>query len=144
MQHPGGAGIRTLINRWQQDQEFRENITYWQVTAAREALNARIPDSLDPRLHLALKSLGIAQLYSHQAEAVERAFNGENLVIATGTASGKTLCYNLPAVQQALSNPNARILYLFPTKALTQDQFTGLDQLLKAIPSKKTDAGQYL
>lgn len=135
-QHQGGAGIRKLIDRWQQDPEFRENVTYWQVTAAREAVSSPIPTSLDPRLHSALNTLGITQLYSHQAEAVERARNGENLVIATGTASGKTLCYNLPAVQQALANPNARILYLFPTKALTQDQFTSLDQLLKAVPSK--------
>jgi len=84
-----------------------------------------------------LESQGISQLYSHQAEALERARNGQNLVIATGTASGKTLCYNLPAVQQALTKPNARALYLFPTKALTQDQFTSLNQLLKAIPSQK-------
>ena len=136
-QHPDGAGIRSLIDRWQQDQEFRENITYWQVTAAHEAVSTPIPASLDPRLHSALNLLGITQLYSHQAEAVTRAHDGENLVIATGTASGKTLCYNLPAVQQALSNPNARILYLFPTKALTQDQLSSLDQLLKAVPSKK-------
>ncbi len=136
-QHPSGAGIRSLIDRWQQDQEFSENIACWQITPARDALSTPIPTSLDPRLHTALNSLGIKQLYSHQAEAVERAHNGENLVIATGTASGKTLCYNLPAVQQALSNPNARILYLFPTKALTQDQLTSLDQLLKAVPSKK-------
>jgi len=136
-QHPSGAGIRSLIDQWQQDQEFRENIAYWQITPAREALSKPIPTSLDPRLHSALNSLGISQLYSHQAEAIERAHNGENLVIATGTASGKTLCYNLPAVQQALSNPNARILYLFPTKALTQDQLTSLDQLLRAVPSKK-------
>ena len=136
-QHLSGAGIRSLIDRWQQDPEFRENVTYWQVTAAREAVNTPFPPSLDPRLVQALNSLGITQLYSHQAEAVVRAHNGENLVIATGTASGKTLCYNLPAVQQALSNHNARILYLFPTKALTQDQLTSLDKLLKVIPSKK-------
>ncbi len=136
-QHPGGAGIRSLIDRWQQDQEFRENIAYWQTTPAREALNAPIPTSLDPNLIKALSALGVTQLYLHQAEAVERAHNGENLVIATGTASGKTLCYNLPAVQQALVNPNARILYLFPTKALAQDQLTSLNQLLKALPSKK-------
>jgi len=134
---PGGAGIRSLIDRWQQDQEFRENIAYWQITPAREAVSTAIPTSLDPRLHSALNSLAITQLYSHQAEAIERAHNGENLVIATGTASGKTLCYNLPAVQQALSNPNARFLYLFPTKALAQDQLTSLNQLLNALPSNK-------
>ncbi len=136
-QHQSGAGIRSLIDQWQQDQEFRDNVAYWQVTAPSQAVSTSIPSILDSRLQTALNTLGITQLYSHQAEAVERAHNGENLVIATGTASGKTLCYNLPAVQQALVNPNARILYLFPTKALTQDQFTSLDALTRAIPSKK-------
>lgn len=134
---PGAAGIRSLIDQWQQDPGFRENVAYWQVTSAREPVSAPIPAWLDPRLRLALESQGVSQLYSHQAEALERARNGQNLVIATGTASGKTLCYNLPAVQQALTKPNARALYLFPTKALTQDQFTSLNQLLKAIPSQK-------
>ena len=136
-QHPETAGIRTLIDQWQQDQDFRENIAYWQVTPARDALCTPIPSSLDPRLQSALNVRGITQLYSHQTESIERASNGENLVIATGTASGKTLCYNLPAIQQAISNPNARILYLFPTKALTQDQLGSLNELLTAIPGKK-------
>ncbi len=136
-QRPVGAGIRTLIDQWQQDPEFRENIAYWQVTSAREALCTPIPSSLDPRLQSALNVRGITQLYSHQTEAIERSLNGENLVIATGTASGKTLCYNLPAIQQVISNPNARILYLFPTKALTQDQLGSLNELLTAIPGKK-------
>ncbi len=136
-QHQDGAGIRSLIDRWQQDQEFRENLAYWQITPSHQAISTPIPSLLDSRLISALNTLGINQLYSHQAEAIERAHNGENLVIATGTASGKTLCYNLPAVQQALANPNARILYLFPTKALTQDQLTSLDQFLRAVPSKK-------
>jgi len=136
-QHPDGAGIRSLIDRWQQDPEFRENITCWQVTAARNADFAEIPSSLDPRLVHALNIFGINQLYSHQAESVKRAQNRENQVIATGTASGKTLCYNLRAVQQALSNPNSRVLYLFPTKALAQDQFNSLNELLKAVSPQK-------
>lgn len=136
-QHQSGAGIRALIDQWQQEAEFRENVSYWQVTAAREAVSTPIPTWLDSRLQSALQSLGITQLYSHQAEAVRHAHDGENLVIATGTASGKTLCYNLPAIQQALSNPNARILYLFPTKALAQDQLASLSELLKAVDSQK-------
>ena len=136
-QHLAGAGIRSLIDRWQQDQEFRESIAFWQVTAAHDATSAPLPPSLDPRLHSALHSLGINQLYSHQAEAFHQAQEGENLVISTGTASGKTLCYNLPAAQLALSNANARILYLFPTKALAQDQLNSLNSLLKAIPTQK-------
>ena len=66
---------------------------------------------------------GIHALYSHQAEALEAARRGENVVLATGTASGKTLAYNLPVLATLIENPQARALYLFPTKALTQDQF---------------------
>lgn len=131
------AGIRSIINRWQQDLDFRESITHWQITPACEAASKPMPGSLGPCLVAGLNSLGISQLYTHQAEAFERAQKGENLVIATGTASGKTLCYNLPAVQLALSNPNSRVLYLYPTKALTQDQFTGLNDLLKAAPTNR-------
>jgi len=134
---PSSAGIHALIDRWQRDPDFRENIAHWQVTPACAATFSPMPAVMDSRLVSGLNSLGISQLYSHQAEAFERLQNGENLVIATGTASGKTLCYNLPAVQQALTNPNARILYLFPTKALTQDQFTSLNGLLKALPSSR-------
>lgn len=126
------AGIRSLIDRWQQEPDFLDNVAYWQVTPAHETSSCPMPPDLAPNLIGGLSSLGITQLYTHQQEAFRRSRNGENLVIATGTASGKTLCYNLPAIHQALSNPNARFLYLFPTKALTQDQFGNLNHLLKA------------
>ena len=84
---------------------------------------------LDHRIVNALKRRGVEALYSHQSEAVACALAGEDCVIATPTASGKTLCYNLPVLHAVLHNPSARALYLFPTKALAQDQLAELGEL---------------
>jgi DEAD/DEAH box helicase domain-containing protein len=81
-----------------------------------------IPATLDPRLQAALVRRGVARLYSHQAEAFDLISAGANTVIVTPTASGKTLCYNLPVMDLLLRDPNARAMYLFPTKALAEDQ----------------------
>src|SRR5688500_14762534 len=82
-----------------------------------------------------LAARGIERLYSHQVAALELARSGQSLVVVTGTASGKTLCYNLPILETALNDPDARALYLFPTKALAQDQLKGLLELLAENPS---------
>lgn len=81
-----------------------------------------------------LSARGIEQLYSHQVSALEAAREGQDLVVVTGTASGKTLCYNLPILEAALADTNARALYLFPTKALAQDQLKGLLELVGDDP----------
>jgi DEAD/DEAH box helicase domain-containing protein len=101
---------------------------------ARPAVLASFPASLDPRIGSALRARGITELYSHQARAWEIAEKGENVVVVTPTASGKTLCYNLPVLQSLLHQPDARVLYLFPTKALAQDQLAELEQLAKQLP----------
>src|SRR5262249_1835029 len=80
-----------------------------------------------------LRGVGIQMLYSHQAQAVEAALSGHNVVVVTPTASGKTLCYNLPVIQACLGNPSARALYLFPTKALAQDQAAALNTLMDGL-----------
>ncbi|MDR2898581.1 MAG: DEAD/DEAH box helicase [Spirochaetaceae bacterium] len=97
---------------------------------AREGVSAPLPDSLHPELKTALGRHGIRSLYSHQAEAWESVRNGNNTVIVTPTASGKTLCYNLPVMQTLLEDPKARALYLFPTKALSQDQQSALNEIV--------------
>jgi DEAD/DEAH box helicase domain-containing protein len=101
---------------------------------ARPAVLAPFPDTLDPRIGDALRARGITELYSHQARAWAHAENGENVVVVTPTASGKTLCYNLPVLQALLHQPDARVLYLFPTKALAQDQLAELEQLARQLP----------
>jgi DEAD/DEAH box helicase domain-containing protein len=89
---------------------------------AREAALVEMPGSVDARLREALGRRGVHSLYSHQAEAFEHVEAGRNVVVVTPTASGKTLCYNLPVLNRLLNEPGARAAYLFPTKALAEDQ----------------------
>lgn len=93
---------------------------------AREGQYADIPATVDPRLATALRQRGIERLYTHQAAAFDHVDQGRNAVVVTPTASGKTLCYNLPVLNLLLKDPGARALYLFPTKALAEDQLKDL------------------
>ncbi len=115
------------------DPQFMANVTAWERLPARPARLAPYPAGLPARLTASLQSRGLRQLYSHQAQAVEAALRGENVAVVTDTASGKTLCYNLPVLNRLLSDPTARALYLFPTKALAQDQADELGQLIAAL-----------
>src|SRR5919108_25557 len=103
----------------------------------RDPVYAPFPASLNPRLGEALRARGIEQLYSHQAEVWAVVEAGHNVVVLTPTASGKTLCYNLPVLQALIDKPEARVLYLFPTKALAQDQLAELEQLAKQLPEMR-------
>ena len=108
------------------------------VTATRRlpavgATYAPFPEQTDERLRAALAARGIEQLYTHQAEAFEHALAGRNVVTITPTASGKTLCYNAPVLDAILKDPSSRALYLFPTKALAQDQLAELHALVELI-----------
>jgi DEAD/DEAH box helicase domain-containing protein len=93
-----------------------------------------LPAELRPELVTALAGRGINRLYSHQADAYRAVRQGRHLVVVTPTASGKTLCYNLPVLQRLLENPQRRALYLFPTKALAQDQLAELSALKHGLP----------
>ena len=95
---------------------------------AREPSLVDLPSGLHPSIRAVLVDRGIRQLYSHQAEAYSLAQKGSHTVVVTPTASGKTLCYNLPVLQQISRNPDSRALYLYPTKALTYDQLDDLTQ----------------
>src|ERR1700689_1472826 len=100
---------------------------------AREAQFRAMPAWVRPELAAAYHAKGIEKLYTHQAAAAELAHAGKNLVVVTPTASGKTLCYNLPVLSAVLGNPDTRALYLFPTKALAQDQLAELHDLAKRL-----------
>ena len=91
------------------------------------------PEELSPSIREALRRRGIERLYSHQRDAFERVRAGKNVVVVTPTASGKTLCYNLPVLDRVLREPESRALYLFPTKALSQDQLAELHSLITDI-----------
>lgn len=98
-------------------------VVAWEKIRAKQPTTAGVSISLDPRITKALESRGITRFYKHQALAIEAALRGHHVIIATATASGKSLCYTVPVLQSLLNLPEARALYLFPTKALTQDQF---------------------
>ena len=104
---------------------------------ARPPVLVPFPASLDPRIGDAVRARGIDELYSHQALAWDRIAKGQHVVVVTPTASGKTLCYNLPALQALVHQPDARILYLFPTKALAQDQLAELEELARQLPEMR-------
>jgi DEAD/DEAH box helicase domain-containing protein len=95
-----------------------------------------VPGSVNPILRRALADRGIGQLYSHQAEAFEAIEQGQNVVVVTPTASGKTLCYNLPVLNLLLADPGARAMYLFPTKALAEDQLHELQTAIDEMGSE--------
>ena len=112
-------------------------ITATRHFAPRPPVLAPFPPSLDPRIAEALRARGIHDLYAHQARAWELIEKGHHVVVVTPTASGKTLCYNLPALQCLVHQPDARILYLFPTKALAQDQLAELEELARTLPEMR-------
>jgi DEAD/DEAH box helicase domain-containing protein len=107
-----------------------EEIAYSGVEPARKARTEPLPDDLDPRVASALVATGVTALYRHQAEAWEAARRGENVVVTTGTASGKSLAFNLPVLDAIAREPKTRAIYLAPTKALGQDQARALSELV--------------
>src|SRR5687767_1814030 len=100
---------------------------------------APYPEGTDERLRAALAARGIDQLYTHQAEAFAHVLGGRNVVTITPTASGKTLCYNAPVLNAILQDPATRALYLFPTKALAQDQLAELHALAELVMQRTRD-----
>jgi DEAD/DEAH box helicase domain-containing protein len=106
-------------------------VTWSHAIEPHEASVAEMPAALAPGVVRALHLRGIRELYSHQARAFDLASRGKHVVVATPTASGKSLCYNLPILQSLASDPSATALYLFPTKALSRDQEEALRGLMR-------------
>src|SRR5262245_33208583 len=102
--------LQTVLDQLRQDSKFLSHVAAWERLPARPAHEVAILPELDRALVGALHRLGIDRLYSHQAQAITAALNGENVVIVTPTASGKTLGYNLPVLQTCLCSPEARAL----------------------------------
>jgi len=121
--------LTPLLNFWKRDRDTAPNLVAWQTFPPRPAQTHPFPTDLPAPVSQALIAAGIHSLYSHQLEAWTHSRAGENIILSTGTASGKTLAYNLPVFAELITNPNSRALYLFPTKALTQDQLSSLTNL---------------
>jgi DEAD/DEAH box helicase domain-containing protein len=118
-----------LIDYLSRDIEFQSRLTKWVTTKNIDPQFAPFPKNLHPSIIKVLNEKGIKELYTHQAAAYQKATAGRNIVVVTPTASGKTMTYNLPVLNHLIDNPQARSLYLFPTKALAQDQLKEIQDL---------------
>jgi len=130
------AGIEASLARFEKWMAAPDSpIRAIRCLPAREGEYRDLPDSVQPVLRSTLAQRGIERLYAHQADAFEATAAGQNVVIVTPTASGKTLCYNLPVLNCILTDPNARAMYLFPTKALAEDQLHEFQATVDAMGS---------
>jgi DEAD/DEAH box helicase domain-containing protein len=134
------TSAQTTLDRLRFDSQFMKNVAVWEKIPPRPARYGEVPAALDQRLTQTLQGRGLSPLYTHQAQAVAAALRGEHVAVVTGTASGKTLCYNLPILHMALNNPDARALYVFPTKALAQDQANELKEFTTSIPTRSVQS----
>jgi len=135
--------ITKLISHWKAEATIGPNIVVSRTIPQRTAKYQDFPDDLHPQLSKALKHAGIQYIYTHQREVWDRVMAGENPVIVTGTASGKTLAYSLPILDTLVKKPFSRALFLFPTKALAQDQQNKLHDLLKIDSTFQIPIGIY-
>ena len=128
------TGLDGAVVRFQEWMEAENSpIRSIQHQLAKDPVIAPIPESVVPELSEALVKRGIRELYSHQAEAFSHVEAGRNVVVVTPTASGKTLCYNLPVLNRLVLEPGARAMYLFPTKALAEDQLQEFQKTVDAM-----------
>lgn len=125
--------IAQLLEAWRYDEELKANIVHWHTLDAKEASYAPFPEQLHPSIKKALQMRGIEQLYTHQREAFDYAVSGKSFTAVTPTASGKSYCYHLPVLHKILEDKSSRAIYLFPTKALAQDQKTDLNELIEMM-----------
>ena len=127
------SSIDEMILKIKNTPEIMNHVTYWHTIPPRPAKYADFPERLHPALREALQRKGISRLYTHQADAFRETTDGKHVVVVTPTASGKTLCYNLPVLNRILEDDSARAIYLFPTKALAQDQVAELHEIVNLL-----------
>lgn len=125
--------IEEIVRSWKRSRATSGCIKDFRIFEEREGRYSPFPGFLHPALKKALEEAGIERLYCHQAEAIEAVDQKKNVVIVTPTASGKTLCYNLPVLHSRLTLPVSKALYLFPTKALSQDQMVELQDMIQRV-----------
>lgn len=126
------SNLPAILDHLRADSDFVANVVAWERIPPRAGRYAAMPSTIDPRLTAALRERGIENLYTHQAEAIDAINRRENVIVATATASGKSLVYTLPVLSRLALQTDARALYLFPTKALAHDQEAELASLVAA------------
>ena len=129
--------LNQLLSHWRSEPTISSNITEWRKLNARSASYHSIPDDINSVLREVINRRGIKHLYSHQINTWDYAKDHHNVVVVTGTASGKSLAYNLPVLDKLLRNEPARALYIFPTKALGQDQYHELSEITHELKDHK-------
>ncbi len=125
--------LEQLLDFMKSSEKIMSNITKWVEIPERSAVLNDFPESMDSRITDALKRRGVSRLYSHQFSSIKAVEEGQNIVVVTPTASGKTMCYNLPILNAILKDEESRAIFLFPTKALSQDQTSELYELINEI-----------
>ena len=125
--------LAQILESWKNDPAVMDCVTCWRQIPAKEAVYGEWPGDLDPRIIKMLEGRGIRKPYSHQKEAMDLIRGGRDTVVVTPTASGKSLCYHIPVLDAVLRDPDARALYLFPTKALSADQVTELYGMIEDL-----------
>ncbi len=135
--------VKALLSDIQGSPDYAGQVVYVRDVPARPARFADPAYPLAPAVSAMLESRGIQRLYCHQADALDRVHNGEDVLVVTGTASGKSLCYVVPIIEALIADPDATALLLFPTKALCQDQFRGFSRALDAAGLSRVLAGVY-
>ncbi len=126
-------GLDSVLTKWRTNSKVYRQIVFDSIQPPQRARYAPTPEGLHPGVLAALKKRGVESLYSHQVEAHDLVSESKNVVVATPTASGKSLCYNLPILNEMAKNQDARALYLFPTKALARDQEQALRSLMSDV-----------
>jgi DEAD/DEAH box helicase domain-containing protein len=134
---------KRFLEEIEHGRDYDGQIVHLQNIPAREAEYGELREPLNPELGKTLQAQGIEQLYSHQVSAIESIRDGKDVVVVTSTASGKTLCYNIPILEEVLRDGTARVLYLYPTKALAQDQLKKIFRFKEINPVFVFEAGTY-
>jgi len=135
--------LSSLLSHWRADPQVGPNLVEWRILPGKPARFESFPPDIHQALKEALEAHGIHSLYTHQSVSFIRIKEGRNVVVVTGTASGKTLCYNLPVLDDLLKDPDSTALYLFPTKALSQDQYSVLKSMLSHVAESNDLNAQY-
>ena len=135
--------VQRFLERLKNSADYKGQIVHVEVLPPRPARTRQPQAPIHPVVARALEKLGIDSLYTHQADAVDAVRRGEHVVVVTGTASGKTLCYTIPILEGLLEDPESTALLMFPTKALAQDQLRGLLRFKGSSPTFRCVAGTY-
>jgi DEAD/DEAH box helicase domain-containing protein len=135
--------VSRFIERLMLEPGYRGQIVHVEEIPEREARYGELKSPLHPKVAKLLKDSGIERLYTHQVQSIDAIRSGEDVAIVTSTASGKTLCYNVPVLERLVADPDTKALYLFPTKALAQDQLRELMRYLELDPSLPLVPGTY-